>query len=117
MLETQAQRLGINAISDLAKHPKLRIGFSNEFMDRHDGWPALRDAYQLPKKNVRGLDHDLAYRALTGGSIDATDLYSTDAEIAYYDLRVLVDDKTPLPRIPGGISLPRGSEAARPGRR
>jgi osmoprotectant transport system permease protein len=97
MQKAVAQRLGINTISDLKNHPQLRIGFSNEFMDRRDGWPALRDAYQLPQKDVRGLDHDLAYRALTGGSIDATDLYSTDAEIVYYDLHVLTDDQRHFP--------------------
>src|SRR5262249_31492202 len=52
----------------------------------------LRDRYRLPQKNVRGLEHALAYRGLESGAIDATDLYSTDAEIRYYDLRVLQDD-------------------------
>jgi osmoprotectant transport system permease protein len=46
---------------------------------------------------VRGLHHDLAYRALEDGSIAATDLYSTDAEIAYYKLRVLEDDRRCFP--------------------
>ncbi|MEM6337534.1 MAG: ABC transporter permease subunit, partial [Bacteroidota bacterium] len=39
-----------------------------------------------------GLEHDLAYRGLVGGTLDAMDLYSTDAEIEYYGLRVLDDD-------------------------
>ncbi len=38
------------------------------------------------------MDHDLAYRGLESGSIQATDLYSTDAEIGYYNLCVLRDD-------------------------
>jgi osmoprotectant transport system permease protein len=42
---------------------------------------------------VTGLDHDLAYRAVASGSVDVVDLYSTDAEIAYYHLRVLDDDR------------------------
>ena len=92
MKEAEAQRLGIRRISDLRAHPALRIGFSNEFMDRADGWPALRDSYQLPQQDVRGLDHDLAYRGLESGALQLTDLYSTDAEIAAYGLRVLEDD-------------------------
>ena len=92
-----ADRLGVLTISDLARHPELRLGFSNEFMDRGDGWPSLRDAYRLPQADVRGLDHDLAYRGLAAGSIDATDLYSTDAEIRYYDLRTLRDDRGHFP--------------------
>jgi osmoprotectant transport system permease protein len=87
-----AARSGIATISDLLKHPELRFGFSNEFMDRKDGWPGLRDRYHLPQKDVRGMDHDLAYRAIQSASIDATDVYSTDAEIRYYHLRVLEDD-------------------------
>jgi osmoprotectant transport system permease protein len=42
---------------------------------------------------VKGLDHDLAYRGLKAGAIQVTDLYSTDAEIRYYDLVVLEDDR------------------------
>jgi osmoprotectant transport system permease protein len=97
MREALAQQLGISTISDLARHPELKFGFSNEFIDRKDGWPILRKTYALPQKNVTGLDHDLAYRALADGAIDATDLYSTDAEISYYKLRVLRDDRHVFP--------------------
>ena len=86
MKRVVAERLKIRTIEDLARHPELKLGFSNEFMDRKDGWPALRRAYGLPQRNVRGLDHDLAYRALADGAVDATDIYTTDAEIAAYDL-------------------------------
>ena len=97
MRSVPAERLGIRAISDLAAHPELTLGFSNEFMDREDGWPGLRRAYDLPHEQVRGLDHALAYRALARGTIDATDLYTTDAEIQRYDLRILKDDRGYFP--------------------
>ena len=86
-----AENLGIRTLEDLARHPALRLGLSNEFMDRKDGWPALRAAYRLPQQDVRGIEHDVALRALASGAIDATDLYTTDAEIAAYDLLVLED--------------------------
>jgi osmoprotectant transport system permease protein len=92
MLPETADRLGIRTISDLRDHPGLRLGLSNEFLDRGDGWPSLRQHYGLPQKQVRGLDHDIAYRALDGGEIDAMDLYTTDAEISYYGIRALEDD-------------------------
>ena len=57
-------------ISDLARHPKLPLGFSSEFMDRGDGWPGLRSAYGFEHERVRGLDHDIAYRALVSGELD-----------------------------------------------
>jgi osmoprotectant transport system substrate-binding protein/osmoprotectant transport system permease protein len=87
-----AGRLGLRRISDLRAHPDLRLGFSSEFMSRRDGWPALRGRYGLPQTDVRGLDHDLAYRGLAGGAIDVTDLYATDPEIRRYDLEILADD-------------------------
>lgn len=92
-----AEQFSLKAISDLRQHPELRFGFTNEFMDREDGWPSLRDHYQLPQTVVRGLDHDLAYKGLQAGSIDLIDLYSTDAEIAYYQLSILQDDESYFP--------------------
>jgi osmoprotectant transport system permease protein len=96
MRAAQADSLGIETISDLRSHPTLRLGFSNEFMDRGDGWPSLKRAYNLPQ-TARGVDHDVAYRGLASGQIDVTDLYSTDAEIKRYDLRVLEDDRNHFP--------------------
>jgi osmoprotectant transport system permease protein len=95
--ETLANQLGLRSISDLRQHPSLRFGFSNEFLNRKDGWPILKSAYVLPQTNVTGLDHDLAYRAAASGSIDVIDLYSTDAEIEFYHFRVLDDDRHVFP--------------------
>ena len=92
MRDTLAARLNIVQISDLKFFPELRLAFSNEFMDREDGWPGLKYFYGLPQQNVRGIDHDLAYRGLENGTIDAIDLYSTDAEIQYYGIKRLDDD-------------------------
>jgi len=88
-----AASTGLNGISDLRTRPQVRLGFSNEFMNRADGWPALKRFYGLPQSNVRGLDHQLAYRAVLSGDLDVTDFYSTDPEITRYRLRVLADDR------------------------
>jgi len=98
MTNRQAASLGVASISDLRQHPELKFGFGNEFMNRADGWPALQAAYELPQQDVRGLDHDLAYRGLDSGAIDVMDLYSTDAKIAQYDVAVLTDDLGLFPR-------------------
>ena len=92
MRREACQKLGLSRISDLRRYPRLTFGFSNEFMDRTDGWPGLRDRYQLPQTRVRGLDHDLALRGLASGALDATDLYTTDADIDYYGFCPLLDD-------------------------
>ena len=97
MRRPRAVELRIARVSDLARHPRLRLGFTNEFMDRGDGWPALRARYRLPQSDVRGLEHEVAYAALAEGEIDVTDLYSTDPEIRRHDLVVLEDDLRAFP--------------------
>jgi osmoprotectant transport system permease protein len=92
-----AERRELRTISDLKDNPELVLGFGNEFMDRSDGWPGLKQRYQLPQRDVRGLDHDLAYRGIAAGTLDVIDLYATDAEIEYYQLRVLEDDLNYFP--------------------
>jgi osmoprotectant transport system substrate-binding protein/osmoprotectant transport system permease protein len=98
MRRNRAEELGIHSISDLRKHPQLKIGFTHEFLDRRDGWQPLAAAYQLHPRNVIGIDHALGYAALKNGSIDVKDAYSTDAKIAEYDLVPLRDDLNFFPR-------------------
>lgn len=95
--EEKAAGLGIARISDLRAHPALVLRFGNEFVDRADGWPGLRERYRLPQEDVRGVDHDLAYRGIAAGDVDVTDLYTTDAEIDYYRMRALEDDLAYFP--------------------
>jgi osmoprotectant transport system permease protein len=98
MLEARAKALGIETLSDLAKHPALSLGLSHEFLRREDGWPGLRAAYGLKPKDPRGLDHGIAYEALAAGQVEVIDLYTTDAKIARLGLRVLADDRRFFPR-------------------
>ncbi|XZE43841.1 glycine betaine ABC transporter substrate-binding protein [Pirellulaceae bacterium SH467] len=92
MRETDAARLGITKISDLRNHPELEFGISDEFMERQDGWKQLAEKYRFPDFRIKTMDHNLAYRGLEKGAIDITDIYTTDAEIDFYKLRVLEDD-------------------------
>ena len=96
LLDAKAQALGAKTIGDLARHPDLRFGLSHEFLQRSDGWPGLKRTYGLPQ-SPDGLDHGLAYEAIAAGQIDVMDIYSTDAKIAKYKLRVLADDKHYFP--------------------
>lgn len=96
VLDTQAEKLGLRTLGDLAAHPDLRFGLSHEFLNRNDGWPGLKRAYALPQQ-PSGLDHGIAYEAIALGQIDVMDIYSTDAKIDRYKLRVLADDKRYFP--------------------
>ena len=97
MKQDKSTRFNINSISDLKRYPDLKLGFSNEFMNRKDGWPGLKQHYELPQQDVKGLDHDIAYRGIESDGLDVIDMYSTDAEIQYYSLRTLRDDRGYFP--------------------
>jgi len=123
MRRSEAQRLGIRTISDLRKHPELKVGLTHEFLDRQDGWRPLRERYGLPQQSVIGIDHALGYAALANGSIDLKDAYSTDAKIEENDLVVLEDDLRFFPKYeavflfrssmsPGAITALRRLEGA-----
>src|SRR5688572_1895803 len=74
------------------------MGFTHEFLGRPDGFPGLARRYGLSTRNVIGIQHELAYAALASGKIDATDIYTTDAQIERMRLRVLDDDLGFFPR-------------------
>lgn len=97
MRDDVAARLNIRRLSDLAAHPTLKLGLSNEFIGRADGWPGVAKRYGLAQR-PSGLDHGLAYDALTAGQVDAIDIYTTDAKIGHLKLRVLQDDLAHFPR-------------------
>ena len=93
-----ARAKGIARLSDLKAHPEVKLGLSQEFIGRNDGWPGLKRAYDLPFETPRGLDHGLAYEAIAAKQVDAIDIYSTDAKLDKYGLTVLTDDRAYFPR-------------------
>jgi osmoprotectant transport system permease protein len=95
--EADAQRLNIRTLSDLAKHRDQRLGLSNEFIGRADGWKGLAQRYGYAHEPL-GIDHGLAYDALANRQIDVIDIYTTDAKIEHLGLRVLIDDLNYFPR-------------------
>jgi osmoprotectant transport system permease protein len=92
MREELAEQLNIESISDLKKHPGLRLGLTQEFIGRQDGWPGLKAAYQLPQLTPRGIDHGLIYGAIAARQVDVMDAYTTDAMLMHHPIRILRDD-------------------------
>ncbi len=84
----------IETISDLAAlAPNLTIGFNFEFLEREDGWPGMKTAYNLAfKGDPRTLDLNLVYQALRAGQVDVAIGNSTHGLIDKLKLRVLQDD-------------------------
>ncbi len=84
--------LNLDRISDLAVHPELKLGFSNEYIKRQDGYSQLAEHYKFRFDEPKGLEHGLAYQALESGEIDVTDAYSTDGKLAGSNFQLLEDD-------------------------
>jgi osmoprotectant transport system permease protein len=109
MKRRQAEALGLETIGDLASASGLDVVVSHEFLERPDGWPGVARAYNL-NLAVTGIEHGLAYQALDDGAVDLTDAYSTDGEIARYDLVLLEDNRgffpeyLAVPLVSAGVS-------------
>jgi osmoprotectant transport system permease protein len=93
--EDFANAHGLVKISDLGRlRATIRCGFSYEFMDRQDGYSGLAGRYRLgiDSAHVNRMEHSLTYQAIDQHAVDVIDVYSTDAKIKKFRLRVLEDD-------------------------
>lgn len=99
--KTFAKENGIRDISDLASvQGTATAGFTAEFNDRDDGNRGLTSLYGL-NLTVKTMDPSLRYSAINDGQVQIVDAYSTDAEIAQYNLVTLTDSKHLFPPYQG----------------
>ena len=92
--------------------PTLRLGLSQEFIGRADGWPGLKRTYELPFETPRGLDHGLALRSHRAAP-GRCDRHLLDRRQAR-QVRPDGARRRPhvLPALRRGAAVPRGSPAA-----
>jgi osmoprotectant transport system permease protein len=93
-----AARDKLARVSDLRHHPDLRLGFTHEFLGRPDGYAGLSRRYGFDFRDVRGVQHELAYEGLESGQLDVMDIYTTDPQIEKLSLVLLDDDLRFFPR-------------------
>ena len=97
MRRSEAERLGIRTLDDLAAHaPQLTLGADLEFLSR-PVWASVRDAYGLKFKAQAQYQPTFMYRALTSGQADVISAFSSDGRISADDLVVLQDPRHALP--------------------
>jgi osmoprotectant transport system permease protein len=100
--EDFAKKNNIKTIDDLNKvKDKIKPGFTLEFNDRGDGYPAVKKAYGLDLGKVRTMEPKLRYQAVQKGDINLIDAYSTDAELKQYHMVALKDNKHVFPPYQG----------------
>ena len=91
-----AAEYGLKNTSDLAAVAgKLTFGGNPDYIERQDGFGALCQTYGLDFGNVVDIDIGLKYQALSNGDIDVTNAFTTDAQLANPDTKLvtLADDK------------------------
>ncbi len=97
MRRTEAQRLGIVSLADLAARAgHLRLATDTEFQQRGE-WAALQRGYGLKFARLTAYTPTLMVRALTGGDADVITAFSSDGRIAADDLLLLTDPRAALP--------------------
>jgi osmoprotectant transport system permease protein len=97
MRRDQAERLNIHSIADLAPYAgRFSIAGDYEFFERPE-WKALKKAYGLNFRETREMQSTFMYKAAADGAIDVISGYTSDGQIAQYDLVVLTDPKQSLP--------------------
>jgi osmoprotectant transport system permease protein len=116
MRSSDARRLGIARISDLAPHAaRLRVGLFGEFLERDDGLPGLQRAYAFHfGPTPREMDLGLLYQALLAGQVDLVVGSATDGLIAAHDLVVLEDDRRYFPPYDAVVVVREGALAREP---
>ncbi len=94
---TDAQRLGLRSIDDLARvSAGMTLGADLEFLERPE-WAMLRRAYPLRFAAARAYSPTFMFRALESGQADAISAFSSDGRIAAMKLTVLTDPKGAIP--------------------
>ena len=91
-----AAEYGLKNTSDLAAVAgKLTFGGNPDYIERQDGFGALCQTYGLDFGKVVDIDIGLKYQALSNGDIDVTNAFTTDAQLANPDTKLvtLADDK------------------------
>ncbi|MFP4479207.1 MAG: glycine betaine ABC transporter substrate-binding protein [Candidatus Izemoplasmatales bacterium] len=98
MEESMAESLDISTYTELAdESPNLTLGAEYDFYEREDGYPGLEETYGFNFENTTELDIGLKYQAISSGSVDVINIFSTDGRLEEFNLTVLEDDQNFFP--------------------
>lgn len=93
-----ADKYNLKTFSDLAKYSdKFVLGATAEILERPDGFPGLKELYNLNFKDIKSLDPGLRYNAIEDNAVQVIDAFSTDGKLQELGLVVLKDDKDYFP--------------------
>ena len=88
----------LKTYSDLAQiSDDFIFGGGFEILNRNDGIPELKNAYNLTFKEEKAIEGVLRYSAIENNETQVTEAFSTDGMLLEYQLVVLEDDKNFFP--------------------
>ena len=91
MKHDKAKELGISSITDLSQvSDQLKIAGDFDFFGRIEGREVLKK-YRLRFGQQRNMNSRLMYDAIDKGTVDVVTAYTSDGQIAAFDLKVLED--------------------------
>ncbi|CAM2984043.1 ABC transporter permease/substrate-binding protein [Latilactobacillus sakei] len=109
-----AKKYNVKTISDLAAlNQSFTAGFDPDFYHQKDGYQGLKKTYQL-KLDAKIMEPSIRYKAIADGKVDVVDGYTTDAEVARYNLVVLKDDRHFFPPYQGAPIMKESFKKAHP---
>ena len=88
---TFAQTNKLRTIEDLSKLPTFTFGARPEFEARQQGFAGLQSVYRLTNAKFVPIAVDARFVALDEGDVDASNVFSTDPQLASGDYQVLED--------------------------
>ncbi len=108
--------VAVTTLSEAARpEQRWRLGVGYEFLERPDGWAAMKEVYPLPLAGeARAMDLGLLYRALDAGEVDLIAANSTDPQLASGRYRVLEDNRGFFPPYQACLAVRRDSLARWP---
>ena len=89
-----AEKYNLTKISDLAAvADQLVFGANFDYFEREDGYNKVCATYDLHFKDTAEVDMGLKYQTLVEKKCDVLNAYTTDSQIAEFNLVTLADDK------------------------
>jgi glycine betaine/choline ABC-type transport system substrate-binding protein len=101
-----AEEHNLKTISDLARvSSDFIFGGHAEILNRYDGLPNLKIAYNMTFKEERVVDPIWRYHAIVDNEVQVIEVFSTDGMLIESNLVVLEDDKNFFPAYEGVIII------------
>jgi osmoprotectant transport system substrate-binding protein len=93
LLKAYAQKHGLKTMTDLKKVSHFTLGARPEFLNRQEGAAGMKSVYGIKNFTFKSLALGVQYQALDSGSVDAADVFSSDAQLATGKYVSLADPK------------------------